>query len=157
MFRSVANRKLLESGILALAVAAIPSTSVAHEVGSGTVKFLSCSRQFSSITVGKTVAAPGQMVNVPVVFHPAEGWGIKTNMATIIKVFPPAGVTAPHPLLKTQDATLSAEEGRFDVALSSSEAGKKTIPAVLTFMVCTDNEEHCEPQIANVSIEMDVQ
>lgn len=157
MFRSVASRTLLVNGMLALAATAIPSASVAHESDSGTVEFMSCSRRFSTIEVAKAVAAPGQLISVPVVFHPAEGWFIKDKFATVIKVFPPAGVTATKPLLKVQDAILSAQEGRFDIALSSREVGKKSIPAVLSFLVCTDGEEQCEPQIAKINIEMDVQ
>lgn len=157
MHRSGSSLWRLGCGVLLLGSGAMAPHALADGVGSGAVEFASCSRQFSTVTVETVAGKPGQSVTVPVVFQPAEGWLIRAQSATTLRLFPPAGISTPQPLMKAQDAVLNEQRGRFNVVLTSNDAGQKTIPGALTFMVCTSDGSACEPQIAKLSIELVVQ
>ena len=157
MHRSSSSFLRFSCGVLLLGTGTMAPHALADAAGSGSVEFASCARQFSTVTLEKAVAKPGRSVTVPVVFQPAEGWLIKAQSATTLRLFPPAGISTPQPLMKAQDAVLNEQRGHFNVVLTSEEAGQKTIPGALTFMVCTSNGSACEPQIAKLSIELTVQ
>ncbi len=148
MSRSIAHR-LLPSGFLAALMALAPmSDAKADGAGPG------LGDKPFTVTINKVAAKPGQEVTVPVVFHPAKGWHVNTEFPTGLKLSPPAGVTAQKLSLNKQDAQLTEEEGRFNVSLKSSEAGKKTVPGVLRFAVCSATT--CDPQQTAIAIELEV-
>ena len=107
-----------------------------------------------TVKIDKITAQKGQPATAQVVITPAKGWHLNKDYPTSLKLTPPAGVTASKASLGKGDAKLSDEEGRFEVVLTSSESGKKTVPGDLRFAVCTDTT--CDPQRSAVTIEMDV-
>ena len=107
-----------------------------------------------TVQIDKVSAQKGQPATVQVVITPAKGWHLNKDFPTSLKLTPPAGVSAAKAALGKGDAKLRESEGRFEVVLTSSEAGKKTVPGDLRFAVCTDTT--CDPQRSAVTIEMDV-
>ena len=99
-------------------------------------------------------AKKGQPATVTVLFTPAKGYHVNKDFPTKLKLSPPAGVVAAKTELLGKDAKLTEQEGRFEVQLTSSEAGKKSVPGELRFAVCT--ETTCDPQKATVTIDLTV-
>jgi hypothetical protein len=107
-----------------------------------------------TITVARVAAQKGQPATAKVVITPAKGWHLNQEFPTSLKLRPPAGVTAKKTDLGKADAALTEQQGQFEVVLTSSEAGRKSVPGDLRFAVCT--ETTCDPQKSPVVIEMDV-
>ena len=108
-----------------------------------------------SVTVAPVSAAKGQPIKAAVVVKPGAGYHINEEFPTKLSLKPSAGVTvAKAELLGKPDAKLSKDECRFEVSLTGTEAGKKTVSGDLKFAVCT--ETTCEPQKTVVSIELNV-
>jgi hypothetical protein len=106
-----------------------------------------------TLHISPVSAKKGQPATVTVLFTPAKGYHVNKEFPTKLKLTPPAGVVAAKSELSGKDGKLTEQEGRFEVQLTSSEAGKKTIPGELKFAVCT--ETTCDPQKASFSIELD--
>lgn len=107
-----------------------------------------------TVSVARISAQKGQPATARVVITPARGWHLNKDFPTSLKLRPPAGVSANKTDLNKSDAVLDESEGRFEVVLTSTEAGKKRVPGDLRFAVCT--ETSCDPQRSEVTIEMDV-
>jgi hypothetical protein len=107
-----------------------------------------------AVKIDKVSAQKGQPATAQVIITPAKGWHLNKDFPTSLKLNLPAGVTANKAALTKADAKLSDDEGRFEVVLTSNEAGKKSVPGDLRFAVCTDTT--CDPQRSAVTIEMEV-
>lgn len=107
-----------------------------------------------SVTVAKVAAKLGQPATARIIIKPAAGWHLNKDFPTTLKLRPPTEVTAQKTELGKSDVTLSEQEGRFDVVLTSAAAGTKAVPGELRFAVCT--ETSCNPQKSAVTIQMDV-
>lgn len=108
-----------------------------------------------SLAVEKVSAKRGQAATAHVVFRAAPGWHVNGDYPTVLKLSLPAGISAAKSVLKREDAKLSEQEGRFDVVLTASEPGAKTVRGDLSFAVCSQTT--CDPQKAAITIEMKVE
>lgn len=109
-----------------------------------------------TVSVDKVAAKRGQAATTQVVIRPGAGYHVNLDYPVALKLVLPSGVTAAKNELKKADAKVFTEkEGRFEVALTSSEAGPKAVTGQLAFAVCTATT--CEPQKAPITIEMSVQ
>ncbi len=149
-------RRLSLGGLLSLglglgaAVASLPAAARAESAAAalGTKPY--------TLSVDKVAAKRGQAAVTQVVIRPAAGYHVNVDYPVALKLVLPGGVTAAKSDLKKADAKVFTEkEGRFEVALTSSEAGPKAITGQLAFAVCTATT--CEPQKVPITIEMSVQ
>ena len=106
------------------------------------------------VTVAPVSGAKGQPVKAQVVIRPAAGYHMNEEFPTTLKLSPTAGVAFSKAALAKQDAVMSKQECRFDVQMTGSEAGKKSVTGSLSFAVCT--ETTCDPQKTSVTIELTV-
>ena len=83
------------------------------------------------------------------------GWHLNAEAPITVALTAPAGVTVPKPKLSRADlATSSADSARFDIKLSATEAGKKSIAAEARFVIC--QESACKPVKETLSLAVDV-
>ena len=70
--------------------------------------------------------------------------GVYRISAYVPDIAPPAGVTVQKAKLTRADlASSSLESARFDIPVSATEAGKKTINAEARFVLCQHLGMHC--------------
>jgi len=130
--------------------AVLPNATAADNMGGA----LAGDKPFK-LNIDKVTAKAGQPATVKVVFRAGSGYHVNKDFPTELRLKLPDGVSAQKSTLVKQDAQLSEEEGRFDVVLTASQRGKRTVLGELRFAVCTAST--CDPQRAPISIEMDVQ
>jgi len=72
------------------------------------------------------------------------GWHVNDEAPITVALTAPAGVTVPKAKLTRADLAQSSKEtARFDIPVSATEAGKKTINAEARFVLC--QEQACKP------------
>ena len=83
------------------------------------------------------------------------GWHVNAEAPITIALTPPAGVTLPKAKLTRADLAHSTPEAaRFDIPVSATEAGKKTINAEARFVLC--QEQACKPVKETLALAVDV-
>ena len=101
-------------------------------------------------------AKKGQKSVAKVKITPAAGYHMNKEYPTsLVLTTVPSGVMVDQMKQTMKDAKKWDEaEGEFDVAYTSSEAGKKTVSGEIKFAVCSATT--CDPKKSNVSFEIDV-
>ena len=131
---SVAASVLFSSLVTANAFAADPSYSLKLEV---------------------PAAKKGERAVVHVKLAPGAGYHMNKEFPSALSLVPPAGVALERPKQVAKDATRFEEGGAdFEVALTSSEAGKKVVSGELKFAVCSATT--CDPKREKVSFTVEV-
>ncbi len=83
------------------------------------------------------------------------GWHVNAEAPITVALTAPAGVTLPKAKLTRADlAHSSAEAARFDIPVSATEAGKKTINAEARFVLC--QEQACKPVKETLALAVDI-
>ena len=83
------------------------------------------------------------------------GWHVNDEAPISVALTTPAGVTVKKAKLTRADlAASSKESARFDIPVSATEAGKKTIRAEAHFVLC--QEQACKPVKENVTLAIEV-
>jgi len=83
------------------------------------------------------------------------GWHVNAEAPITVALTPPAGVTLAKVKLTRADlAHSSADAARFDIPVSATEAGKKTINAEARFVLC--QEQACKPVKETLALAVDV-
>jgi len=83
------------------------------------------------------------------------GWHVNDEAPISVALTAPAGVTVKKAKLTRADlAASSKESARFDIPVSATEAGKKTIDAEARFVLC--QEQACKPVKETVTLAIDV-
>lgn len=73
-----------------------------------------------------------------------KGWHLNQEAPFTLKLAPAAGVAVDKPKLARADLAVSTDtQARFDVPLTLSEPGKKTVEAEAAFVLC--QEDSCRP------------
>lgn len=148
------HRRLLCSLTLSLALATTAAVSRADSRAAGAPALGGVLTGTPyTLTVASVTATKNQAAKATVVFKPVAGYHLNKDFPTGLKLTLPAGITGSAELTK-KDAQLSEAEGKFEVTLTSTEPGKKTIAGMLSFAVCTATT--CEPQKSPVAIVLDV-
>jgi hypothetical protein len=82
-------------------------------------------------------------------------WHVNAEAPITVALTPPAGVTVKKAKLERADLAQSTQEtARFDIPVSATEAGKKTINAEARFVLC--QAEACKPVKETLSLAVDV-
>ena len=83
------------------------------------------------------------------------GWHVNAEAPITIALTAPAGVTLTKAKLTRADlAQSSPDAARFDIPVSATEAGKKTINAEARFVLC--QEQACKPVKETLALAVDV-
>jgi hypothetical protein len=83
------------------------------------------------------------------------GWHVNDEAPISLALTPPPGVTVKKAKLTRADlAASSKESARFDIPVSATEAGKKTIGAEAHFVLC--EEQACKPVKETVTLAIEV-
>jgi len=83
------------------------------------------------------------------------GWHVNDEAPISVALTTPAGVTVKKAKLTRADlAASSKESARFDIPVSATEAGKKTIGAEAHFVLC--QEQACKPVKETVTLAIEV-
>jgi len=86
--------------------------------------------------------------------HGKNGWHVNDEAPITIKLVAPPGVALAKPKLTKADAVEKTKDlARFDVALTAAEAGRKTVTAETSFVMC--QETTCKPEKAKVELAID--
>jgi len=84
-----------------------------------------------------------------------SGWHVNAEAPITVALTPPAGVTLQKAKLTRADlASSSLESARFDIPVSATEAGKKTINAEARFVLC--QEQACKPVKETLALALDI-
>ena len=83
------------------------------------------------------------------------GWHVNAEAPITVALTPPAGVTLMKMKLTRADLAQSSQESaRFDIPVSATEAGKKTINAEARFVLC--QEQACKPVKETLALAVDI-
>jgi hypothetical protein len=83
------------------------------------------------------------------------GWHLNAEAPITVALTAPAGVTVQKAKLTRADLAQSTQESaRFDIPVSATEAGKKTINAEARFVLC--QEQACKPVKETLALAVDV-
>ena len=84
-----------------------------------------------------------------------SGWHVNGEAPISVALTAPAGVTLQKLKLTRSDLAQSTPEAaRFDIPISATEAGKKTINAEARFVLC--QEQACKPVKETLALALDV-
>ena len=101
----------------------------------------------------KVSARVGAATTAHVSVKPSSGFHINKDYPTSLKVTAPDGVAVPKPALGKADGQVSEQEAAFDVVLTPSVAGARTIAGELKFAVCSATT--CDPHREKFTILVD--
>lgn len=138
------RRKVLFSavcGALVFGAAAIPPAlagDTAYEIDKGDAK----------VAIGATTIAT-------LTIKARGGWHVNAEAPITVALTAPAGVSLKKEKLSRGDlAASSAESARFEIPVSATEAGKKTINAETRFVMC--QQSACKPVKETVTLAVEV-
>jgi hypothetical protein len=107
------------------------------------------------VTKTEPKLAVGGTATASVTLKAKGGWHMNAEAPITVALTPPAGVSVPKPKLSRSDLAASTQESaRFDIPVSATEAGKKTIAAEARFVIC--QQEACKPVKETLSLALDV-
>jgi DsbC/DsbD-like thiol-disulfide interchange protein len=110
-----------------------------------------------SYDVSKTDASltAGTKGKASVTISAKKGWHLNAEAPLTLKLLPAAGVEVDKAKLGRSDLAASNEtSARFDVAMTASEPGKKTVEAEAGFVLC--QEDSCRPVKEKITFAVDV-
>ena len=107
------------------------------------------------VTKTEPKLAVGGTATASVTIQAKAGWHMNAEAPITIALTPTAGVTVPKAKLGRADLAASTHESaRFDIPVSATEAGKKTIAAEARFVLC--QQEACKPVKETLAFALDV-
>jgi len=107
--------------------------------------------------VDKTDASlsPGAKGKASVTISAKKGWHLNAQAPLTLKLQPGPGVEVDKPKLARADLAASNEtSARFDVGLTATETGKKSVEAEAGFVLC--QEDACRPIKEKITLAIDV-
>jgi hypothetical protein len=130
--------------LLVLAALGLPSLAMAQDKGLD---------KSYTVTINAAPAKAGTKAVAALEIKPGPGFHMNKEYPTSLKLTPPDGVTLEKQKLVAKDASKWEEAGgRFDVAYTAKQPGKKVVTGELSFAVCSANS--CDPKKKAVSIEI---
>ena len=129
---------VLASVSLSLGAGAAPAADALYEIKKTEPK----------VTVGGTGTAS-------LTITAKAGWHVNAEAPITVALTPPAGVTLQKAKLTRADLAQSSQESaRFDIPISATEVGKKTINAEARFVLC--QEQACKPVKETLALALDI-
>jgi hypothetical protein len=130
---------------LALALAPLPFAATAARAA----------ESLYEITKVEPKVAVGTTGTASLTIKVKGGWHVNDEAPISVALTAPAGVTVKKAKLTRADlAASSKESARFDIPVSATEAGKKTIGAEAHFVLC--QEQACKPVKETVTLAIEV-
>jgi hypothetical protein len=106
------------------------------------------------VTKSDAATTVGIKAKADVTILAKKGWHLNAEAPLTLKLTPTPGVELDKAKLGRGDLALSTEStARFEVALTPSEPGKKTIAAEASFVLC--QEESCRPVKEKLTLALD--
>ena len=100
------------------------------------------------------VVAVGSKGTASVTISAKKGWHLNAEAPLTLKLASSPGLQTDKPKLGRADLALSTEsQARFDVGVTATEPGKKTLDAEVGFVLC--QEEACRPIKEKLSLVVD--
>jgi hypothetical protein len=107
------------------------------------------------VTKTEPKLAVGTTATASLTIQAKGGWHMNAEAPITIALTPPAGVTVAKAKLGRADLAASTQESaRFDIPVSATEPGKKTIAAEARFVIC--QQEACKPVKETLAFALDV-
>ena len=126
------------SSAVAIATAALAATESLYEIKKTEPK----------VAVGATATAS-------LTITAKAGWHVNAEAPITVALTAPAGVTVQKAKLTRADLAQSSQESaRFDIPVSATEAGKKTINAEAHFVLC--QEQACKPVKETLALAVEI-
>jgi hypothetical protein len=130
--------------LLALALATLTTTATARAADS-----------LYQITKVEPKVAVGGTGTASLTIKVSGGWHVNDEAPISVVLTPPPGLSVKKDKLTRADlAASSKESARFDIPVTASEAGKKTIGAEARFVLC--QEQACKPVKETVTLAIEV-
>lgn len=99
--------------------------------------------------------AVGSTATASLTITAKAGWHVNAEAPITVALTAPAGVTVQKAKLTRADLAQSTQESaRFDIPVSATEAGKKTINAEARFVLC--QEQACKPVKETLALAVDI-
>jgi len=134
---------------LALALAFVPLSLAAGATSARAAESL------YEITKVEPKVAVGATGTASLTIKVKGGWHVNDEAPISVALTTPAGVTVKKEKLTRADlAASSKESARFDIPVSATEAGKKTIGVEAHFVLC--QEQACKPVKETVTLAIEV-
>ncbi len=107
------------------------------------------------VTKTEPKLAVGATATATVTMKAKGGWHLNAEAPISVALTAPAGVSVPKPKLARADlAASTTDSARFDIPVSATEVGKKSIAAEARFVIC--QEQACKPVKETVALAIDV-
>jgi hypothetical protein len=103
--------------------------------------------------IGKTdaVVTVGSKGKASVTIAAGKGWHLNAEAPLTLKLGSTPGIQTDKAKLGRSDLAMSTDaQARFDIGVTASEPGKKTLDAEASFVLC--QEESCQPVKAKVTL-----
>ena len=108
-----------------------------------------------SLKIDAPAGKKAQRGVVKIHIAPGSGYHMNKDYPTSVTVTPPTGASVEKPKQTAKDATKFEEAGAdFEVAYTSTAAGKQTFSGEIKFAVCTAST--CDPKKEKLSFTVDV-
>jgi hypothetical protein len=134
---------------LALALALVPLSLAAGASAAPAAESL------YEITKVEPKVAVGATGTASLTIKVKGGWHVNDEAPISVALTAPAGVTVKKAKLTRADlAASSKQSARFDIPVSATEAGKKTINAEAHFVIC--QEQACKPVKETLALAVEV-
>ena len=124
-------------------------------VGAGVTTARAADEALYEITKTDVKVTVGGTATSSVTIKVKGGWHVNGEAPISIALTPPAGLSLKKVKLTRADLAASTNDtARFDIPVSASEAGKKTISAEAHFVIC--QEQACKPVKETLALAVDV-
>jgi hypothetical protein len=116
---------------------------------------LGASESLYEIKKTEPKVAVGATATASLTITAKAGWHVNAEAPITLALTPPAGVTLKKAKLERVDLAQSTQESaRFDIPVSATEAGKKTINAEARFVLC--QEQACKPVKETLALAVEI-
>jgi hypothetical protein len=107
------------------------------------------------ITKTEPKVAVGATATASLTIKVKGGWHVNAEAPISVALTPPAGLSVKkEKLTRTDLAASTVDSARFDIPVSATEAGKKSIAAEARFVIC--QEQACKPVKETLALAIDV-
>jgi hypothetical protein len=124
-------------------------------VGATTTAARAADEALYEITKTDVKVAVGATGTASLTIKVKGGWHVNGEAPISVALTPPAGLSVKKAKLTRADlAASTTDSARFDIPVSATEAGKKTISAEARFVIC--QEQACKPVKETLALAVDV-
>jgi len=131
--------------------ATILAMGTAATIGSGAAR----ADALYEVTKTEPKIAVGATGTATLTIKAKAGWHVNPEAPITVALTLPSGLSVPKPKLGRGDlAASTSDSARFEIAISASEPGKKSVAAETRFVIC--QESACKPVKETLALAIDV-